>query len=288
LIPQKLDDWTYQLVNELVNKNVGESYRHDFKADIPDSDSLTAICCSFANTDGGFIVLGVSENNAKWKIKGIDNDKEIAHRFGQKINADPTIQFDLPKIIPITNSTKVLAVFHIPKSSERPHIPSVKEKRTFWKRTNKGKDYMTYQEIRMSFQNYEERREKVKLLHNELLINAELLESMKSADVSQMNPQSLLTLDSIVITNLLTDLYTIIGKDHDLVKSLNTIRVNIRIINNKISHFLSQAALPLSNSMEITRHHNEFLNDKAQFLIPIIYKAIQIIEQDFGLKNPSL
>ena len=53
-----------------------------------------------------------------------------------------------------------------------------------------------------------------------------------------MDPQTLVTLDSVIITNLLTDPYTIIGKNNDLVKLLNTIRVNIRIINNKISHFL--------------------------------------------------
>ena len=109
-----------------------------------------------------FIVLGVKDSNLRFNIKGIDEDKELAHKFGSKIiNAQPSIDFDLPKIICIPDSQKVLAVIHIPLSDERPHIPSPPEKRIFWKRTNKGNVEMIYDEIRMSFQHYEERREKV-------------------------------------------------------------------------------------------------------------------------------
>jgi hypothetical protein len=100
-------------------------------------------------------------------IEGIQDDKELAHKFGQKIRARsiPTIDFELPKIIPIPNSGKVLAVFHVPLSSERTHM-SLCQDQGFWKRTNKGNDVMTYDEIRMSFHNYEERVEKLKARAN--------------------------------------------------------------------------------------------------------------------------
>jgi hypothetical protein len=77
------------------------------------------------------------------------------------LRAIPAINPPLPKIIIIPGKPEVLAVFHIPFSEEGPHIPVDQEKRIFWKRTNKGKDYMTYEEIKMAFQpiTREERKE---------------------------------------------------------------------------------------------------------------------------------
>lgn len=291
MIPTKLEDWTYEAVQSLIDRNIGESDKHDFKNELPESFTLTKVCCAFANTKGGFIVVGIKEVNSRFVIEGITNDKELAHDFGQKIRASPTIDFDLPKIIPIPDSHKVLAVFHIPLSPERPHIPSQEDKRIFLKRTNQGNEHMTYEEIRMSFLNYEERREKLKLLYLELLSNIEQLKAMKIDRASDETSQiyySLVTLDSTIISSLLTDLYTIIGKNKDLVTALFTIRENIKVTNNKTRIFFSQAALPLSNLPQLAKEHNEFINQKAEVLKPLIEKAIRILEEKFALKNPLL
>jgi len=284
MIPEKLDDWTYGIIAELVQKKSNESDRHDFKSGIPNADTLTRICCAFANTKGGFIILGVKEVGSSFLIEGIDNDKELAHKFGQKISrhACPTIDFDLPKIIQIPNSGKVLAIFHVPLSPERPHMSS---DQCFWKRTNKGNDPMTYEEIRMAFHNYEERVEKLKLLYIELLSNFEQLSSMKIEDPSGTK-YSLMTLDSTVINSLLTDLFTIIGRNKKLVRILFTIREQVKVMNNKTRMFYTQMAMPLANAVEITKVHNKFINEKATFLIPLVLEATNILEADFKLKNP--
>jgi hypothetical protein len=57
----------------------------------------------------------------------------------------------LGDFIPIPESEKVLVVVHIPRSYYRPHIPSQKELRIFWRRSNTGNEQMTYEEIRESF-----------------------------------------------------------------------------------------------------------------------------------------
>jgi hypothetical protein len=115
----------------------------------------------------------------------------------------------------------------------RPHLPLDTNKRIFWKRTNKGNEQMTYEEIRMSFLNYEERREKLKLLYVELLSNKENLEAMKIDATEINNFYSLITIESTIIDSMLTDLYTIIDKDQELIKLLFTIRREIRTINNE-------------------------------------------------------
>jgi hypothetical protein len=144
---------------------------------------------------------------------------------------------------------------------------------------------MTYEEIRMPFHNYEERREKLKLLHSELVLNSGVLGSMKVKNISEMNPQSLVTLDSAVITSLLSDLYTIIEKNEQLLIILNTVRNEIRAINNKIGLFLSQMAFPRTDAQQLIKDHNNFLNHKADSLVPVIGKALIILKKDFSLKQ---
>ena len=287
MIPNNLNEWTFEIVKELVDKRTNESDRHDFKKELPESESLTKICCAFANTKGGFIILGVKQNSSSFEICGINNDIELAHKFGQKIKANPTIEFSLPKIINIPDSSNVLAVFEIPISSERPHVPdNAPEKRLFQKRTNRGNDFMSYEEIKLSFQNHQERREKLKLLYIELLSNIEQLNSMKIDDASKENAHSLVTLDSTIITGLLSELYTSISNNNELVKILLIIRERTKIINNKIKLFFSQVVIPMTNKGEIVKAHNEFINSKVDELKPLIQQALTILETKFDLKNP--
>jgi len=287
MIPNKLNEWSLEIIKELIEKIISESDRHDFKKDIPDAETLTKICCSFANSKGGFIILGVKENNSAFEIVGIDNDKELAHKFGQKINANPTIEYTLPKIISIPDSEKVIAIFEIPLSSERPHIPDISpDKRLFQKRTNKGNDYMSYEEIKFSFQNYQERKEKLKLLYIELLSNIELLNSMKIDDAEKENSHSLITLDNTILNGLLIELYSSISKDKELIRILFNVRKKTKIINNKIKIFFSKVSLPMTNINSIVRDHNDFINTQVDNLKPILEKAIKILEFKFDLKNP--
>ena len=99
---------------------------------------------------------------------------------------------------------------------------------------------------------------------------------------------SLLTLDSSIISSLLTELYNIIGDDIELIKYLFTLKREIQVINSENKIFQSQVAQPLSNLKEIIEKHNKFINDKIDFLKPIAEKAITRLEKRFGLQNPLL
>lgn len=57
MIPNSLEEWTLEKINELIIKGVSESDIHDFKKDLPDAETLTKLCCAFANSKGGFIIL---------------------------------------------------------------------------------------------------------------------------------------------------------------------------------------------------------------------------------------
>ncbi len=50
MIPNTLDEWILDIVNELIEKKSNESDRHDFKRNFPDAENLTKTCCAFANS----------------------------------------------------------------------------------------------------------------------------------------------------------------------------------------------------------------------------------------------
>ena len=79
-----------------MDNSVYESETHDYKGDIPDSRTLTELCCSFSNSPrGGFVVLGIDK---RFRIVGIENNTELPREFGKKIRATPTINPPLPKV----------------------------------------------------------------------------------------------------------------------------------------------------------------------------------------------
>jgi predicted HTH transcriptional regulator len=70
----------------LVKNDINESEVHDFKSGLPPGIELTKDCCAFANSKGGFMILGIGEAGKEFRIKGIDRDKDLANQFGQKLS----------------------------------------------------------------------------------------------------------------------------------------------------------------------------------------------------------
>jgi predicted HTH transcriptional regulator len=91
MIPENLDEWNYELIEDLLSKNYYEGDRHDFKGNIPPSDRLSKTCCAFANSRGGFIVLGIAQKRGTFQIEGLDNDTEFSKKFGDKLKAITTV-----------------------------------------------------------------------------------------------------------------------------------------------------------------------------------------------------
>ncbi|OAI49027.1 hypothetical protein AYO44_01090 [Planctomycetaceae bacterium SCGC AG-212-F19] len=284
-VPARLEDWTYEAVDRLCQTGQVESDRHDFKANLPESDTLSKICCAFANSQGGFVVVGVSEpkSGTRFLPEGIPPDVDIALKFGHKLRAHPTVHFDVPRPVPIPVSSKLIYVFHVPLSSERPHWPMNPEIQRFWKRTNTGCDPMTHEEIRGQFLRYEERRDKLKLLFLELLLNQEALEGY---DKQGPNSYTLVTLETSTLDRLLVDTYSLIQDHRDLVAILLFLRGQVTVVKNEARIFFAQIAMPLTNHGPLVEGHNAFLRKKASELLPVVRKGIEMLTANFGLTNP--
>ena len=133
--------------------------------------------------------------------------------------------------------------------------------------------------------NYEERREKIKLLFLELIDNKEQLRSFLNVPEGQY---SLITLDASVLDRLLVDIYSVLQRSDDLVNTLLTLRRQIRVCNAKTTIFFSQMAMPLVNQKRIASEHNAFMKEKAEHLIPFIDDALGVIEAEYNLHIPSI
>lgn len=65
-VPESADGWTYDLIKEFAATGQVETDHHDFKHQLPDGDALTKACCAFANSLGGFMVVGVKQRSSRW------------------------------------------------------------------------------------------------------------------------------------------------------------------------------------------------------------------------------
>ena len=172
--PTSLNDWDFALVESLCKDGPDECSWYDFKEVLhPErgdkskyNATLLKLACAFANSGGGFIVFGVTDSR---DIEGLSEDREFGKAFGDKMRSIPALFYHPPKAISVPGSDSYIYVVHVPKSPGRPHVPRASDdKAVFWKRTNKGCEPMTLEEIREGFMDYETRWDKLRLLALEL------------------------------------------------------------------------------------------------------------------------
>lgn len=130
VFPQKLSDWNYDTIEELVRVNYEEDQKIEYKEFLDDPNppkeqkknyrlDLQKECCGFANADGGFIIFGVAEEEDKKIIKGFKLVEEVNLKIAQILsNTTPTVNFETKKI-EIKNGL-VLLVIEILASTDKP------------------------------------------------------------------------------------------------------------------------------------------------------------------------
>lgn len=133
LFPDNIDDWTLDVINELVKLRDVESEVFDFKdKDINKEDKLSMHVCAMANTHGGFIVLGIKEVKNNNSLTGFE---KRGFRKGQedKIKNDITNQQVQVEPIPdmetktISDGEEFFVIIHVKnKKINKPYF--LKEK----------------------------------------------------------------------------------------------------------------------------------------------------------------
>ena len=227
-----------------------ESDRFDFKEMLPlkkaepDKIGLKKLCAAFANSDGGFLIFGVKDNkdlSAADRIVGLDPAQDFPVQFGNYPGAsEPSLSgawsFRNPPIM--LGNGRVVHVVHVPPSPRRPHGVLEEQRWWFCKRTNKGTEVMSHEEIRMSFQDLETRRSKLALISSELghmrFLAQRLLEKVPenaSTDALVIDTAWTTRYPTSVLDLLLGDAFSLVTRKLDLWAALSALRVEVRQSN---------------------------------------------------------
>ncbi len=97
----------------------GEGERLEFKLKTNHPDKIVREMVAFANTSGGWVLIGVSDNQ---EIKGLTRPDEDEYQLHTAIDryCHPALPYAVEKIR-VADDREVLA-YHIHKSPERPHF----------------------------------------------------------------------------------------------------------------------------------------------------------------------
>lgn len=102
-------------IRKLIAK--GESQTLEFKFSLPDVDKILHDLCGLANTDGGILLVGVSDSG---RMVGADIGKNTMESFTNKINQgfDPRLY---PKIAKLRVDNKDLLLVEIKETTNKPY-----------------------------------------------------------------------------------------------------------------------------------------------------------------------
>ena len=297
MIPRSLRDWSIPAITDLLAQGYYESEFFDFKEMLPHSKNdedrtrLYKCCCAFANSAGGFLVFGVKDNKSlspKNRLVGIDPAYDFPEHFGGYPRiCNPSIPWSFQNPPLQLDNGRVIHVVEIPRSWNAPHCFEILGKgsdklRCFTKRTNKGNEDMSYEEIRMAFLQYYEKRLKLQLLQ------AELQNTRKHAEELIISPplnQVKIILGEFsltVIETVLADTYTILTGQQELLELLGEIRNRCRVVNDMLRIFYRVATVNLvGNNVEphqAIETHNRNIEGECRPVLFACDRALGLLE----------
>jgi hypothetical protein len=278
-VPEVLSGWTLDVVRELSIAGRTESETHDFKHSLPERDRLTTLCCAFANTRGGFIILGVEEGHP-WKVVGVEPNKEIYSDFMDRVHAEPQIDVSMPIMLPLPGTPRVLYLFHVPRGRRRPHTPTEKDKRAFWKRVGTSCERMTRDEVRALMVDEEELRQKLGLLLLELGNIAWSLESSKDP-----NDGTLYTFE--IIDRVTVEAYSVLREDPQTIKVLATAKRSLMRVNAATQRFLLESARGTKPPAGYYKMHEDAARAALAQVVLIREQIERSFKERFGITVPG-
>lgn len=103
-----------QLIGKLLLEPESETL--EYKAVLPPSRTIAKILCAFANTKGGFLVLGVREKGTQIDVVGLSSDfqaEEVSRKAVELLSPKPDVTYEYVK-----HEQKTLFIIKVTQASE--------------------------------------------------------------------------------------------------------------------------------------------------------------------------
>ena len=278
MIPTILEAWNINVIKHLLVQGYYEAETFDFKEILPDKQNekdkirLLKTCCAFANSSGGFLVFGVKDAKSNEPIEsrlvGFDPTFDFPEQFGSyPQRCLPSVAWDFKNPPIQLENGNVVHIISIPRSWNVPHCFEIQgsgsdKLKCFTKRTNKGNEDMSYEEIRMAFLQYYEKRLKLQLLRAELEdIKKHAVEDLIKQGYDANTNFGMGEFSLTVIETVLADTYTILAGQKELLQAITEIRNRSRKVNDLLRIFYRVATVGwrganLPPNVEIEKHNS--------------------------------
>lgn len=150
----KGENLTHDMLEQFISSQPEENLHLEFKSgaffDANKKDDITRAVTSFANSDGGLLIIGVKEKKTDGKsyadsIDGVQVDSKHSKEALENIlisSISPKI--DLLQILRLEENGRSIFILDIPKSERSPHMASDKR---YYKRLNFQKIPMEHYEV---------------------------------------------------------------------------------------------------------------------------------------------
>lgn len=179
MLPE-LSAWDLETVRGLLRLGRFEGEQFDLKEMLPDRRAddaklrLRKTVAAFANSIlGGFVVFGIEDDKRKCvddRLVGCEPALDFPEHFGaHPASCRPSVVWTIRSPAIVLPTGKLIHVVFIPPSVSRPHAVETRDGGlVFPKRTHKGNETMSYEEVRQTFQMAEWRRSRLGALASEL------------------------------------------------------------------------------------------------------------------------
>lgn len=149
---------------------------------------------------------------------------------------------------------------------------------------------MNYHEVKAEFLAYEERRNKLYLFFIEIINNIKIAERLlEQANYTIIDDGylhfSTLKFETDLMNNLLPDIFAIIQGDHELIKDVLILRLQMGPVNTKITTFHQLAVYPDKMNFQLQTHNN-YIKKNVTIVLNLLKKIRKYLESKHGLTSP--
>lgn len=150
-----LAEWTIDDINTLIgDEQWRESSTIDYKREFKARDEgFKKDVCAFANAQGGYLFMGIDEDNGlATSIVGIDDvgidDYNLSISNALSSSIEPSRPVYESHLIPLENK-KCILIIHVLEGCDKPY--RVRNEGRFWIRGNAGNEVMSYMVLQDMF-----------------------------------------------------------------------------------------------------------------------------------------